>query len=181
MDQPIELVPLVCVQCSTPIPAESDQVAWVCAQCGQGMLLDLEKGLAQLNVHYAAGIPQNTQGRPFWVCDGKVTIQQRETYGSSRKGANEANAFWANHRRFFVPAFAGTLEERLEGATRLLTHPPTVQPGPAVPFEPVLLPLEDVQSAAEFIVVAIEAGRKDRLKTVNFNLELSPPALWILP
>jgi hypothetical protein len=30
------------------------------------------------------------------------------------------------------------------------------------------------------MVVAVEAGRQDKLKNVDFSLNLSPPALWIL-
>jgi hypothetical protein len=41
--------------------------------------------------------------------------------------------------------------------------------------------LEDVSAAAEFIVMAIEAGRKDKLKELDFSLKLSTPVLWILP
>jgi hypothetical protein len=41
--------------------------------------------------------------------------------------------------------------------------------------------VKDVAAAAEFIVVAIEAGRPDRLKKVDFQLKLTQPTLWILP
>ena len=59
MDRPIELVPLVCIQCSTAIPAGVEEVAWVCAQCGQGMYLDEARGLEALDIHYSEDIPKN--------------------------------------------------------------------------------------------------------------------------
>jgi len=53
--------------------------------------------------------------------------------------------------------------------------------GPATPFEAVTLKREDLSAAAEFIVMAIEAGRKDKIKRIDFELKLSKPVLWILP
>jgi predicted RNA-binding Zn-ribbon protein involved in translation (DUF1610 family) len=180
VDKTIELVPLVCVRCNTPIPAEVDEVAWVCAQCGQGLLLE-ENGLQALEVNYLAGLPPNAKGKPYWVAQGQVSSLQREKYGSGNQETQQAEAYWSQARSFFVPAYSATLEDLLARATQLMLQPPVLQAGAAAPFEPVTLAAEDVRPAAEFIVVAIEAGRKDKLKKVNFSLQLSSPVLWILP
>ena len=42
------LVPLMCIQCQSPIPAKPDEVAWVCATCGRGQILEDEAGLQPL-------------------------------------------------------------------------------------------------------------------------------------
>jgi len=34
---------------------------------------------------------------------------------------------------------------------------------------------------AEFIVLGLEAARKDKLMSVEFGLDLESPELWILP
>jgi hypothetical protein len=154
-------------------------VAWACAQCGQGLLLDEQHGLVPLEIHYAAGIPPNTPGKPFWVAEGKVHLQGRQTY--SGREERDAQAFWSSARRFFLPAFSAPLETLLSLGMNSLLQPPALPPGPPAHFEPVTLWPEDLQSAAEFIIMAIEAGRKDKLKELNFTLELSDPALWILP
>lgn len=180
MDQTIQLVPLVCVQCSTPIPAELHEAAWVCAQCGQGMALDPAKGLLAVPVYYTSGIPAGGSGKPYWVADGQVTLR-RETYRSNSGSAREAEQFWSAPRRFFVPAYASDTETLLRTGVSLLANPPALQTGPAMPFQAVTLSIEDIQPAAEFIVMAVEAGRKDALKKVSFSLKLSQPALWILP
>jgi len=39
----------------------------------------------------------------------------------------------------------------------------------------------DVKSLAEFLVISVEARRGDKLKALRASMELSPPALWILP
>jgi hypothetical protein len=179
VDRPVELIPLVCIRCSTPIPAEPDEVAWVCAQCGQGMALNDEKGLASTEVQYATGIPLNGQGKPFWVVEGEAALQGRQTYSGNQD--REAQKFWSRPRSFIIPAFTCSLETLLCLGTNYLIQPPDLQPGPPARFEPVTLYAEDVPAAAEFILVAIEAGRKDKLKEVNFSLKLTSPCLWILP
>jgi hypothetical protein len=180
MDRTVELVPLLCVKCSTPVPAEPDEVAWVCAQCGQGLLLDEDKGLVPLEVHYSAGIAPNALGKPFWVAEGRVNLY-RKAYDSSDKEAEQSSRFWSQPRQFFVPAFSSPLGSLLVVAVDYLIQPPDLKPGDVARFEPVTLHQEDVRSAAEFIVVAVEAQRKDKVKQVDFNLQLSLPVLWVLP
>jgi hypothetical protein len=180
MDKPVELIPLVCLNCGLLIPAGIDEVAWSCSQCGQGLFLDDEQGLLPLDMHYTSSLPPGRKGLPYWVAEGRVTLQ-RETYGSSGRSAKEANTFWSEPRRFFVPAFTCPLETLLTRGVQLLLQPPQLQPGPAVPFEPVTLSLQDVRPAADFIVMAVEAARKDKLKRVEFSLDLAAPELWILP
>jgi len=177
MDRPVELIPLVCFKCDTPVSAEPDEVAWVCGRCGQGLLLDESKGLAPLQVQYSAALPPNTRGKPFWVAEGSVGVQ-RQTYSGDK--SNEALQFWSQPKRFFVPAYTCQLDTLVDLGPRLLLNPPALQPGPATAFEPVTLAPGDIQAMAEFIVMAIEAGRSDMLKQVGVTVKLSTPALWVL-
>ncbi len=178
MDQAIILKPLTCLKCSTPIPAEPDEVAWTCATCGQGMYLDVTTDLIPLVINYSVSLSPNAVGKPFWVADGQVALS-RETFGSSK--SDEAQRFWSQSHRFIIPAFRAPLETLLSISTNLLLNPPNLKPGPVALFEPVIMPMEDAKPAAEFIIVAIEAGRPDHLKQVSFDLQLSQPTLWILP
>jgi hypothetical protein len=178
VDRPVELVPLVCLRCNTPLPAEADEAAWVCANCGQGMHLDLKAGLERLDVNYHAGIPQGATGRPYWVVERRVELRQRDSYG---RGDSAGPAFWSQPRRFFVPAYTASLEDLLAAGLNLLERPPALQPGPPARFQPVTRAAEDVRAAAEFLVMAVEAGRTDKLKKLDFILELGQVALWILP
>ncbi len=117
MAQPVELIQLVCIRCKTPLPAEPNEAAWVCAQCGQGMRLDEDKGLVELVVNFAAGIPNGARGKPFWVADGSVVLQ-RDTYSGNQ--SREAELFWSQPKRFYVPAYALPLEMLLAAGTALL-------------------------------------------------------------
>jgi len=178
--EPIELVPLRCLRCETPVPAQVDEVAWVCKQCGQGLLLDEAQGLAALEVRYVAGVAPDTKGRPYWVVDGQVSLE-RDTYGTWGKKNREADRFWGEPKRFFVPAFSSPLDTLLELGTNLLIHPPDLKEDTSVPFESVTLAPGDLPAIVEFIVLAIEAERKDKLKTIQVSLKLETPVLWVLP
>jgi len=178
VDQPIALIPLICLKCGTTIPAGPEEVAWVCAQCGQGQALADETGLEPLKVHCLPGIPPEGQGKPFWTVDGKVSLE-RDTYSGDKE--REAQQFWSQMRRFFIPAFSIGLDAGLELANRLLLKPPILEDGPAVAFEPVVVAQQDVRPLIEFLVISIEAARSDMLKELRFSVQLTLPELWVLP
>jgi hypothetical protein len=174
------LVPLLCPHCQTPVPALPDEVAWVCAQCGQASLLDegQKGGLLAIAIQYATGIPANGKGKPFWIALGRVAIH-RETYSGDR--TREAEQFWGDGRRFYIPAFALPLEQLVALGTDLVERQPVPQAGQPAWFAPVTVGVDDIHPLAEFIVLGVEAGRSDKLKSLSFNLNLSEPQLWILP
>ena len=180
MNKPVELIPLKCVRCGTPVPAQPNEVAWVCAQCGQGLLLDEERGLAPLEVHFATGGAARERGDPFWVTEGQVSLQ-RETRGVFGGKDRDAHQFWNRPHRFLIPAYTCPLDTLIDLGTGLLRRPPELHPGVPLPFASVTLLPQDVAALVDFIVVAIEAERADKVKSVNFSTRLSEPSLWILP
>ena len=176
MTDPVRLLPMTCPRCQNALPAKVDEVAWVCAQCGQGMLLDAAKGLAALEVHYSAGIQAGKPGSPYWVAQGQAALQRKTFQGD--KSADMVS-FWAQPHLFFVPAITLPLEQVVEVGMRLLRQPPVLSAGPAVPFAPVTVPPDDMRALAEFVVFAIEAERKDALKELSIKLDLGTPELWV--
>ena len=183
---PIRLVPLLCVKCRAPIPAQADELAWACDQCGQGLLLNAspqpgkeESATQALDIFFSNAIQPGMQGRPFWVALGQVTITERQTYkGDEGRAARE---FWAAPRLFAVPAWETSLDEIISMGVNLLAHPQRLVPGAPVAFLPVVTPPADVRALADFLVVSIEADRRDALKTIHYDLKLEPLQLWVLP
>jgi hypothetical protein len=183
---PIRLVPLLCVKCQAPVLAQPDEVAWVCEQCGQGLLLNPmptpgpgECATQPLDVFFSSAVRLGQKGRPFWVSQGQVTLTDRQTYkGDESRAARE---FWAAPRLFCVPAWETSLDETISLGVALLRSPQRLDPGPRAPFLPVVTQPADVRALAEFMIVSIEADRRDALKTVNFDLKLDPLQLWVLP
>ncbi len=179
MSEPIRLIAMQCPRCSTPVAAQPEEVAWVCPQCGQGMLLSDEQGVTGLDVFFSAGIPAGKTGVPYWVARGAVKPLVRLTYrGNAEK---DMYAFWAVPRLFYVPALRLPVEQMVSAGVALLRQPLRMEPGSPTAFAPVVVPPDDVRPTAEFMVMSLEADRKDMLKEFQFEIKLDPPQLWILP
>jgi hypothetical protein len=178
-DTPVRLIPLLCVKCQYPLPAQPEEVAWTCDQCGQGLILDDTRGLRPLDVFFSRAVGQGKKGRPFWVSPGQVTITQRQTYKGNESRA--AEQFWAAQRLFYVPAWEAPLEEIVNTGIYLLRNPERMEPGSPSPFLPAVILPGDMQALCEFMITSIEADRRDALKRVDFTLQLQNPQLWILP
>jgi hypothetical protein len=174
------LLPLLCPKCQTPLLADPGEIAWLCSNCGQAALLDENQpsGLASLEIHFDAGIPSGQSGRPFWVAQGIVAVQ-RETYSGNEN--RQAQEFWQTPRAFFIPAYTCSLEQLISEGMRFLRQPVSMMQGQAGPFLPVTLSPDDVRPMAEFIIMGIEAERRDMLKSVGVQLNLAAPILWVLP
>lgn len=173
------LVPLMCIQCQSPIPAKPDEVAWVCATCGRGQILEDEAGLQPLEFHFNAGLPANTPGKPVWAVEAQVTLR-RSTYRGNESGGMAA--FWAGPRRFFIPAYELPLDVLVNYGLNAVRQPPLLAAPAAAPhpFIPVTVHRDDLAPLVEFIVVAIEAERKDMLKELVFEVQLGEAQLWVL-
>jgi hypothetical protein len=183
MNTPVELIPLLCTQCQTAIPAQPEEVAWVCAQCGQGLLLSEDKGVVPLTINFSPEVPPGGKGRPFWVVSGQVTMQRR-IYGGGDQ-SQPAQEYWRSPHRFFVPAFNLPLDQMVDWGMRFLQQPPTLktaQPGVTPPsFLPVTLMPGDVQPMVEFIVMGVEAARKDKIREIQLSIKLDSAELWVIP
>jgi hypothetical protein len=176
----ITLKPLLCANCNTNLPAYPDEIAWRCPTCGLGWQLSesAPTGLEMLTINFDARCNPQVHGRPYWVATGTVTVQ-RETFSGNE--GRKSQEFWSQPRLFFVPAFTCPLDTLIEQGRDLLLRPPALQPGDPAPFTAVTLAPQDVRALAEFVVMSLEAERSDKLETVNFNLQLSQPELWVLP
>jgi hypothetical protein len=180
MTTSIELVLLKCLRCGRPLPATEEEVAWVCAQCGEGMQLT-SAGLAALAVNWAAPRPGATDLRwlPFWVFTGTVSFLRRETYSLAKSNHDR---LWDGPRRFYIPAFPIPLQQLETLGADLARQQIPLHPGsPMGALQNCTLFPDDARHAAEFVVLTIEAEQKDKLKTVEFRLDLNEPEMWVLP
>ncbi|PWH17769.1 MAG: hypothetical protein DDG59_07635 [Anaerolineae bacterium] len=180
MSQSVTLFPLNCIRCATPIPAEVNEVAWLCSICGASMALTEAGEIVPCEFHFSTDLPAGKKGRPFWVAEGVVRLI-RQSYNRIGKSDQEAIQFWSQPRRFFIPAYDCGLEEMLTIGTRWLTKPPPLFEGAKSDFLPITQSAADVRAFAEFLIIAIEAARKDKVKEIQFELEMGVPQLWILP
>lgn len=176
------LIPMLCTRCQAALAARPDEVFWVCQTCGQGLLLSDEQGLVPQVVHYGAGIAQNTPGKPIWVFWGQAQLQRQTFNNLFGDKTEEMVQFWQQPRWFFIPAYDLPLDQLVEVGVRLLRQPIALQEAasPAA-FLPVTIHPDDLRPLVEYLILAVEAERKDQLKTLTFSLKTSPPELWIMP
>ncbi len=67
MSDNVELIPMFCTKCQNAIPAGIHETAWVCGQCGQGLLLSDDKGVIHsLFVLPPTCLPEKREGRSGW-------------------------------------------------------------------------------------------------------------------
>lgn len=177
----VQLVPMKCIKCATPMRAEEDEIAWTCEKCAQGMLLTAN-GLAPLTIQWAntkAGT--NIKWYPFWSFTGTVRFARRDSFG----GRSEPDKLWNEPQRFFIPAYAARLQELETIGAELLKKRLNPMPSDSRPAASQLPPVavfpDDARHAAEFVVLTIEADRKDKLKSASFTIQTSEPELWVLP
>lgn len=179
MSQSVQLIPLLCPRCQAPIPAQVDEIAWVCEQCGQAALLDEEHGAKAIDVFFSTAVPQNGTGRPYWVGRARVNIANRLTYRGDQ--SREMNQFWSQGHLFYLPAWQAEIGDLVAAGVKLVREPARMEAGARCRFLPVVLPQRDVLPLAEFIVMSIEAERSDALRELNFKVQMDPLQLWILP
>jgi hypothetical protein len=83
-----------------------------------------------------------------------------------------------------VPAWDLNVHTAQEVGSRLVVSQPeftTVNQPKQLNLVPAIVKPADARKLLEFIILAIEARRKDWLKEFAFNLEVGKPQLWALP
>ena len=179
----MKLLLLRCPKCNFALsPGQDDQVIQ-CPNC-RGAVALYEDGLALLSAQYVRPTRENPPlWLPFWVYRGKVTIKERKTQGG-RSAEKDAQAFWAQPRQVYIPAWACELIEARDMVEMLLEKQPTMEaiiPPEGVAFEPAVVTTADARKLLELVIVSIEAKRSDWMESLDFDLRLDSEALWLLP
>ncbi len=181
----MKLLLLRCPNCTNPLTPDNDDVVVTCNRCQKAVAIE-EDGPRLIDVRYAvkAGYKPDTQAwLPVWVFEGQVTIHLRETQGRSRSVEKEVADLWGVTRRLFVPAWDLSLSTAQEVGQRMVLQQPAFQfidrPAEAS-LAPATVTREDALRLLEFVVLAIEARRKDWLKNIRFELTAGEPEMWAI-
>ena len=176
----MKLVLLRCPSCSAALAPNDDDLIVACPQCGAGVQLS-DEGLEPIEVRYAAGAaqPKAEAWRPWWVFTGRVEIIRRDTQGGNQR--DEASQFWAQVKRLYVPAWELSLQSVRDQGLALLKQQPEWRaiPRPTTArLTPVVVSVVDARKLLDYLVVTMEASRKDWLKDIQFSIEAGWPELW---
>lgn len=154
-----------------------------CPNCHGAVAID-ETRLSLMAAQYAAPVRPNPQTwLPFWVYRAKVTITGRTTQGG-RSAEKEAQAFWAQPRRVYIPAWQCELADARDITRNLIEKQPFLEgisPPVSATFVPAVLTADDARKLLELVIVSIEANRKDWIKSLDYDLRLDSEALWLFP
>lgn len=180
----MKLLLLRCPNCAQPLTPENDDIVFMCTNCYTPVSIT-EGGLNVAQVRFALppeGDARTQQWLPFWVYEGQVQILNRETQGRSDDKASVSQ--WSKPLRMYVPAWEISMEVAQDVGTRLIQRQPAIElierPGTAYLAAAVVSP-DDALSLLEFIILAIEARRRDWLKALDFRIDAGEPELWSLP
>jgi uncharacterized protein YbaR (Trm112 family) len=179
----MKLLLLRCPKCNQALaPGQDDQVVQ-CPNCRVAVAIS-EGGLTLLSAQYVRPTIENPPfWLPFWVYRGKVTIKERKTQGG-RSAEKDAQTYWAQPRRVYIPAWSCDLIEARDLVEDLLEKQPVMEaiiPPEGAAFEPAVVTPIDARKLLELVIVSIEAERSDYMETFDFDLRLESEALWLLP
>jgi hypothetical protein len=180
----MKLLLLRCPNCARPLTPENDDVVFMCTNCFTSVSID-DRGLQTTDVRFALppkGDLRTQQWLPFWVYESQVRILKRETQGRSDQKASDLQ--WARPLRMYVPAWEISMQVAQDVGSRLIQRQPVVkfvERPDAAYMAPAVVTPEDALRLLEFIVLAIEARRRDWLKALDFRIEAGSPELWAMP
>ena len=178
MSTPVELVPLECLRCGARLPAEEGEVAWLCTACEQGQRLDERAQLQPVEIRFARSAGGGeARWLPFWVLTGRVRIIERVSYGRDQP----PDPRWEAPQQFVLPAFDTRPEDAGRWGAKFLREPVKLEAGPLASLPSVTVTPEEAQALAEFVVLTLEAERRDKIKSLNAVLDFDGAELWCLP
>lgn len=175
------LIVVRCPACGMALTPDDNDLVIACSQCGAGLHLS-DIGLEPIEVQYArSNLARVNVWRPWWIFKGSVNLIRRETQGGNR--SEDARRFWAQPRVMSVPAWDLSLSSIKQAGIQLLQQPPTLNamPRPAgAKLTPAVVSAEDARKMLEFLILTLEAGRDDWLKSLDFTIEAGLPQLWAM-
>jgi hypothetical protein len=182
----MKLILLRCPNCGEPLNPANDDVVIACSNCHTPVAISVS-GPQEMTVRYAVPGNKAASGKrwfPFWVFEGWVRILRRETQGGSSSGQKESEKFWGASRRLYVPAWDLDLHNAQEIGSQLIQEQPEIRfvdiPEKTQLIAATVTP-KDAGKLLEFVILAIEARRRDWLKDLEFDLEIKDPELWGMP
>lgn len=180
----MKLLALRCPTCAQSLKPQNPEVIVLRCDCGTAVSLS-DTGLSTTNLQFAAPIVEKFDAwLPLWVFNGRVNITSRQTQGRNRQAQQDSEQLWNHPRRLYVPAWDLPTETASQLGGDLVQRQPsferTTRPD-NLPFIEAVVTPEDALKLLEFVVLNVEAARKDWLKDLQFHIETTTPQLWAIP
>ena len=179
-----KLEAIKCKNCGSGLVVEVNDYVTYCISCGSGFeIINGELNPIEINFS-AAALPAEGEMiyKPFWLLKTHVEILERtsssghasDVFGGSGKSSGNIN--------FYIPAFRCPLESLKFISTEFTTKNPVASPQK---FNSKLTGFaygkEDAMKLAEFLLISVEAEKKDMLKTFRYNISLNSYEILGIP
>ena len=181
----MRLIALRCPTCTEPLAVENNDVVVVCHNC-QTMVAISQNGAVKMPVSFVAARSEHITEKewvPFWVFNGRVNIRKRQLQGG-RSDDKDSERLWGVPRALYVPAWELSMEIAQNVGSQMIQGQPKLQQierPQGSQFVSATVTPNDARKLLEFIVLAIEARRKDMLKKLEFDLEVGEPQMMVFP
>ncbi len=181
----MKLLALKCPVCGQRLTPKHDQVLVMeCGQCGTAVSINHTTGISQTAVQYAQAKENAEVWLPMWVFDAWVRITSRQTRKGDGRSEKASHELWRSPRQLFVPAWTLDTQTARQLGTKLIENQPQLQavdkPNGTVMTEAIVTQ-EDALKLVEFIILSIEAERKDWLTDLKFEIQTNATNLWVIP
>jgi len=180
MKSEIQLVALKCTQCGRPLSAKQEDIVLYCGACGSGFEITSHQQPSKLNVYFARYNKTAAQIHPFWAFDATLQGASREAKGGFLKSPKGLMHFFEQRSalRFYVSAELNDLSESDPLGLQLTRDQPELEfLQYQKEFPHVEISQEDARKIADFLLITSEAGQKDDLRSLNYQLQLTNPML----
>lgn len=181
----MQLVALKCPTCGQNLkPLSNEAVVVSCGNCKTAVSLH-QSGIKAIDVKYAPPSSDKVETwLPLWVYTGKVNIKRRESQGSSKGADKDAAKLWGNAQRLYVPAWQEPVRQAREIGSRFVVRQlvfEAIEPTDAMVMQEATVSPEDGLKLLDFIVLSLEASRKDWLEDLKFEIQTMGHELWAIP
>jgi len=181
------VVPLNCESCGSLLESEDRDLAFRCANCGQGYAL-VEGGLKRLTVKSASPKLQErgeVQYYPFWVLKAEVMIESRDASGgffSSLLGGGGSGRP-GGAIAFYVPGFDAPLEVLKQLSVEFTKEQPSYEIAEEVKksIKGCVHSEEFARGFADFVFLTMEAERPDTMKSIKYSIKFLDATVLAVP
>jgi len=164
-----------CKNCGSGLVVELNDYVTYCSSCGSGFEIT-ENGLIPIEVNFAAPALR-AEGeviyKPFWLVKTHVEIFNRDASGGFMSnifgGSGKATSGDIN---FYIPAFYCSLEAMKYLAQTFTMKNPVASPQKYnTKITGFAYGKEDAKKLSEFILISIEAEKKDMMKKFEYRID----------
>lgn len=174
-----------CKKCGSGLVVEVNDNIVYCSSCGSGFEL-INGDMVPIEINFAAAAIRGTGEmiyKPFWLLRTNITIHERKATGNFLKnlfGGSNENA--SGDITFYIPAFYCPIDAMKQLATEFTMRNPVASPQK---YNTKLVGFaygkEDAKKLAEFVLISLEAEKKDVMKSFQYTINFESMEILGIP